>query len=104
VYGVALREYLKSDQKPFILVELQYEGSGKIYPNDLELPYHVRQQAWWKILSGSAGHAYGQDAWFFPANWYESYAVSERLANATRYYFFDSIPWWQLVPDLEHQV
>ncbi len=104
VYEVAQREYVKSDRVPFILGEAQYEGSGNLYPNDLGLPQHVRRQAWWTILSGGTGHAYGQDGWSFPANWREimQYPGAKQMQHVIT--FFASIPWWQLVPDLRHQV
>ena len=104
VYEAAQREYLKSDRTPFILGESQYEGSGNLFPNDLGLPQHVRRQAWWTILSGGTGHAYGQDAWSFPAQWRDimHYPGTQHMRHVIT--FFESMPWWQLVPDLHHQV
>ncbi len=104
VYEVAHREYLKSDKMPFILGESQYEGSGKLYANDIGQPHHIRRQAYWTMLSGGAGHAYGHDGWFFPPNWREilQYPGAGQLGHLVR--FFRQLPWWQLVPDLRHQV
>jgi hypothetical protein len=64
VYETALREYHKSDRMPFILGESQYEGSGKIYPNDMGSPLHVRMG----YALRRNRYAYGHDGWFFPSN------------------------------------
>ena len=104
VYETALREYLKTDKMPFILGESQYEGSGKIYPNDMGSPHHIRRQAWWTMLSGGAGHAYGHDGWFFPTSWRTimQYPGARHLQYVIS--FFQSVSWWQLAPDLGHQI
>jgi hypothetical protein len=103
VYEVAHREHLKSDKMPFILGESQYEGSGKVYANDMGQPHHIRRQAYWTMLSGGAGHAYGHDGWFFPDHWREilQYPGAGQLGHLMR--FFGSLPWWQLLPDLRHE-
>jgi hypothetical protein len=104
VYEVAHSEYLKSDKMPFILGESQYEGSGKVYVNDMGQPRHIRRQAYWTMLSGGAGHAYGHEGWSFPANWREilQYPGAGQLGHLIR--FFEQHPWWNLLPDLRHQV
>ena len=103
VYEVALEEYLKTDRLPFVLGESQYEGNGLTYDNDIGSAHQVRRQAWWTMLSGGAGHAYGHDGWFFPANWREivQYPGAAHLGHLIR--FFGAIAWWRLVPDLRHQ-
>lgn len=102
VYEAALSEYFKSDIFPFVLGESQYEGSGKI-PNDMGEPQIIRRQAYWTMLCGGAGHAYGTDIWNFPANWREimNYPGAMHMGYFRR--FFDSISWWTLVPDVKHQ-
>jgi hypothetical protein len=89
---------------PFILGESQYEGNGSLYANDMGSPLHVRRQAYWTLLCGGAGHAYGQDGWSFPATWRTimQYPGAEQMGHVIR--FFESVPWWQLVPDLRHQI
>lgn len=102
VYEAALREWSKSDIMPFVLGESQYEGSGKI-GNDMGTPQMVRRQAYWTMLSGGAGHAYGSDIWNFPANWKEimRYPGAYHMGHFIR--LFEQIPWWTLVPDVKHQ-
>ncbi|WP_266362535.1 glycoside hydrolase family 140 protein [Tellurirhabdus rosea] len=104
VYEAALREYNKTDRLPFILGEAQYEGDGRLYNNDIGTPQHIRRQAWWTLLSGGTGHAYGHDGWAFPQNWrsiLQYPAGSQHLRQFITY--FESIPWWRLVPDQKHQ-
>lgn len=101
VYEAARREYLKSDLLPFVLGESQYEGSGVI-DNDMGTPQMVRRQAYWAVLYGAAGQAYGSDLWGFPKNWRElmKYPGANQLGHFIR--FFESIPWWTLRPDYRH--
>jgi len=102
VYEAALREYQKSDVMPFVLGESQYEGTGVI-DNDMGTPQMVRRQAYWTMLSGGAGHAYGSDIWNFPARWREimKYPGAFHMGHFIR--FFEQIPWWTLRPDIPHQ-
>ncbi len=105
VYEAALREYNKTDRMPFILGESQYEGDGVRYGNDIGTPQQVRRQAWWTILCGGAGHAYGQDGWDFPRQWRQimAYPGGSQHLRYTRT-FFERIPWHRLTPDQKHQV
>jgi len=99
VYEVSLREYNKSTVIPFILGEAQYEGlSG----NDVGTCDIIRRQFYWTLLSGGCGHAYGSQIWNFPDNWREimNWQGAKQLQHA--YTFFNSITWWQLVPDQKH--
>jgi hypothetical protein len=102
VYEAALREWSKSDVMPFVLGESQYEGSG-IKGNDMGTPQIVRRQAYWTLLCGGAGHAYGSDIWDFPVNWREimRYPGAYNMGHFIK--FFEQIPWWTLVPDVRHQ-
>lgn len=103
VYEAALREYNKSDRMPFILGESQYEGDGVRYGNDIGTPQQVRRQAWWTMLCGGAGHAYGHDGWDFPKQWRDIMNYpggSQQMRHVIT--FFASIPWWRLVPDQRH--
>jgi hypothetical protein len=102
VYEAAIREWSKSDIMPFVLGESQYEGSGKI-DNDMGDPHMIRRQAYWTILSGGAGEAYGSDLWNFPSDWREimKYPGAYQLGYFIK--FFESIPWWTLIPDINHR-
>jgi hypothetical protein len=102
VYEAALREWSKSDLMPFVLGESQYEGTGVI-PNDMGTPQMVRRQAYWTMLCGGAGHAYGSDLWGFPAHWRDimRYPGAYQMGHFIR--FFEAIPWWTLQPDIRHE-
>lgn len=102
VYEAALMEWSKSDTMPFVLGESQYEGTGKI-DNDMGTPHIIRRQAYWTMLCGGAGHAYGSDLWNFPADWRKimDYPGAWQLKHFRE--FFETIPWWTLVPDVKHQ-
>ena len=102
VYEAALREWSKSDIMPFVLGESQYEGSGAI-SNDMGNPQIVRRQAYWTMLCGGAGHAYGSDIWNFQSNWREILRYPGAYQMGYLKEFFDQIPWWTLVPDVRHQ-
>ncbi|OFX30498.1 MAG: hypothetical protein A2W90_10695 [Bacteroidetes bacterium GWF2_42_66] len=102
VYEEALREWSKTDIMPFVLGESQYEGSGK-RGNDMGNPQSVRRQAWWTILCGGAGHAYGSDLYFFPSDWRDIMRYPGAYQMGYLKQFFDQIPWWTLVPDVRHQ-
>jgi hypothetical protein len=67
VYEVAWTEYQKRPVLPFILGESTYEGEHEAWGSALQ----ARKQAWWAVLAGAAGHAYGSPIWRFPANWRE---------------------------------
>lgn len=102
VYEAALREWAKTDIMPFVLGESQYEGSG-IKENDMGTPQMVRRQAYWTMLCGGAGHAYGSDIWYFPDNWRKimRYPGASQMKHLIG--FFEQIPWWTLAPDVRHQ-
>jgi hypothetical protein len=103
VYEAALREWSKSDIMPFVLGESQYEGSGIEKENDMGTARIIRRQAYWTMLCGGAGEAYGSDLWYFPADWQSKLQYTG--ANQLKYFitFFESIPWWTLIPDVRHR-
>lgn len=103
VYEAALREWSKSDVMPFVLGESQYEGDGLSKDNDMGTPQIIRRQAYWTMLSGGAGDAYGADTWDFPSDWRRR--VQYPGANQLKHFisFFESLPWHTLIPDVRHQ-
>lgn len=103
VYEAALSEWSKSDIMPFVLGESQYEGSGLAKDNDNGTPQIVRRQAYWTMLSGGAGHAYGSDIWYFPSNWRDimKYPGAYQMKHVMN--LFEQVPWHTLVPDVRHQ-
>ncbi len=102
VYEAALREWSKSDTMPFVLGEAQYEGDGTI-DNDMGNAHIIRRQAYWTILCGGAGVAYGSDIWNFPERWRQ--ILHYPGANQLQYFirFFERIEWNNMVPDVQHK-
>ncbi len=103
VYEAALREWSKSDVMPFVLGESQYEGTGIEKDNDMGTPQIVRRQAYWTLLCGGAGHAYGSDLWYFPANWRDIMRYEGAYQMGHVYRLFSALPWWTLTPDVQHR-
>lgn len=95
VYEVGWKEFHKEPARPFFLGESTYEGEHDAWGS----PFQARKQAYWAMLSGGTGHAYGSPNWNFPANWREN--IKRPGAQSMRYLreLFESIAWHQLVPD-----
>ena len=66
-------------------------------------PQIIRRQAYWTMLSGGAGEAYGADMWFFPADWKQRLLYPGAVQLRHFISFFESIPWHTLEPDVRHQ-
>ena len=68
----------------------------------------LRRQAWWNILSGGMGNAFGAEGiWNKNSDgeiWQKSvdYASSNDLAFVKQ--LIDKIKWWKLQPDIDHQL
>lgn len=100
VYEVGWKEYRKSPVRPFFLGESTYEGEHADWGSALQ----ARKQAYWALLSGAMGHAYGSPNWNFPADWRGQ--ITRPGAESMRHLrdFFASIAWHRLVPDEQNQV
>lgn len=99
VYEVSEKEY-RRNKMPFILGESTYEGEHGDWGSALQ----ARKQAWWCLLSGGCGHAYGSPLWAFRENWREMLAY--RGANSLKhlYSFFTALDWTQLEPDFDRKL
>jgi hypothetical protein len=64
----------------------------------------ARKQAYWCVLGGGFGHAYGSPNWNMPANWREVLELPG--ANSLQHLraLLESLPWWKLVPDMKNVV
>jgi hypothetical protein len=99
VYAVNYAEHNKVPVKPFVLGEAQYEGETAEGTAG-----RVRKQAWWSMLSGAAGHAYGSPLYSFPDNWRDCLDLPGTAALTHLYDVLSSRAWYGLVPDQEHTV
>ncbi len=100
VYEVSYAEYDKTPPRPFILGESTYEGEHDAWGSAVQ----ARKQAYWTMLSGGAGHAYGSPNWNFPANWREIMELAGAASLKHLRALFASRPWYLLVPDRRNEL
>ena len=100
VYEVSHAEFAKIPVRPFFLGESTYEGEHGAWGSALQ----TRKQAWWCVLGGGFGHAYGSANWNFPANWRDVLELPG--ANSLKHLraLLESRAWWKLVPDVNNVV
>jgi hypothetical protein len=99
VYEVNYSEYRKGGI-PFVLGEAMYEGY--MDEEDDGTAHRARKQAYWSVLSGAAGHAYGSRAYAFGENWREDLQLPGARHMRHLYDLLAPLPWHDLEPDLEH--
>ena len=104
VYEMNHIEYRKYPVKPFVLGESQYEGEDTASCKPFTPTEIVRRQAYWSVLSGSCGHAYGSWCWMVNQNWRN--VANDRGATQMGLVrkFFESLPWYNLVPDIDRKL
>jgi hypothetical protein len=107
VYSAALDAYARTNTIPFFLVESAYENE-----NSATL-LRLRTQAWHAVLSGAAGHVFGNNPiWHFDGpgvfgsstTWEQALnspgaRSMEKLAD-----LFSTVDWWTLQPDAQNQL
>jgi hypothetical protein len=97
-------EYRKYPVKPFVLGESQYEGEDLVSYKPQTAVEVVRRQAYWSVLSGGCGHAYGSWNWPVNKDWRkveEDYGAWDMLHVKQ---FFESLDWTKLEPDIENKL
>jgi len=88
--------------KPVVLGESHYDGGWGPQPHD----FTMRKQAYWALLSGAAGHAYGADGMYGWADpqWGLSLQAAMNYVSTTHMKhvsdLFTARQWHRLVPDL----
>lgn len=100
VYEVSWKEYAKNPVKPFILGESTYEGEHGAWGSALQ----ARKQAYWAMLGGATGHAYGSPLWTCDKNWKNHLNLPGALSLQHFYKLFNSIQWEKLTPDTNKKV
>ncbi len=102
VYEVNHIEYFKRPVRPFLLGESQYEGDGKAQnPDELDFPAVVRRQAYWSVLGGGCGHAYGSWNWKVTPEWRKVKNMPGAIQMGYFRKFFEDRKWFDLVPDID---
>jgi len=100
VYEQGYKQWAKTPVRPYFLGESTYEGEH----GDWGSAVQARKQAYWAVLSGAFGNAYGSPNWNFPRDWRAVMRLpgAESLGHYRR--LFESRPWWRLVPDIDNKV
>lgn len=100
VYEVSHAEFAKIPVRPFFLGESTYEGEHGAWGSALQ----ARKNAYWCMLGGGFGHAYGSPNWNMPANWRQILELPG--ANSLKHLraLLESRPWWKLLPDVQNVV
>ncbi|MFN8254329.1 MAG: DUF4038 domain-containing protein [Bacteroidales bacterium] len=104
VYEMNHIEYRKFPVKPFVLGESQYEGEDSASCRPFSWPEIVRRQAYWSVLSGSCGHAYGSWCWMVNKDWrkVENDPGAKQMLHVKN--LFESFEWYKLTPDLNGEI
>ncbi len=100
VYEVSHTEYRKAPSRPFILGESTYEGEHEAMGSARQ----ARKQAYWAVLSGATGHAYGSPAWAFRQDWATHLELPGAKSLTHLSALFVSLPWHTLIPDVVNEL
>jgi hypothetical protein len=100
VYEVSHAEFAKVPVRPFFLGESTYEGEHSAWGSALQ----ARKNAYWCVLGGGCGHAYGSPNWNFPSNWREVMNLPGAASLKHFRSLLESRPWWTLRPDTLNMV
>ncbi len=97
VYEVSHAEFAKTPVRPFFLGESTYEGEHDAWGSALQ----ARKQAYWAVLGGGFGHAYGSPNWHLRDDWRKVAALPG--AESLRH-LFTVRPFFELEPDVKNTV
>lgn len=95
VYEVSHAEFAKLPVRPFFLGEATYEGEHGAWGS----PLQARKNAYWCLLGGGFGHAYGSPNWNIPAHWRDGLELPGAKTLQHFRALAESRPWWKLMPD-----
>ena len=99
VYAATLADYNRRPIKPTIMIESAYENERNSQPR------WIRREAWWSVLSGAAGHAFGNaPIYFFRSGWQQALDGTGSGDMAHLKKLFDQVAWHKLVPDQKHEL
>lgn len=105
-YDEVLTAYNSVPSKPVFLTEANYEyedNTGQL--QDPAGVFVLREQEYWTMTSGACGQLYGNHyTWTFTTNWQDFLDSPGTIELSHLTSFFSSIPWWQLIPDQDHQI
>lgn len=97
-YVRALDSFNATPPQPSILLEGRYENEQTYQP------WQLRRQAYWAVLSGTSGHAYGHFYWNLSDDREWRNQLHRPAFEQLRFLkpLFDTLPWWDLTPDQSH--
>jgi hypothetical protein len=85
------------------MVEANYEFEHNA--NDETDPEILRKQEYWTMLSGATGQFYGNKyTWQFIDGWDSHLDTPGSVQMGYGAKLFAGLPWFQLIPDLQHKV
>ena len=100
IYPQVYADYNRTPTKPVYLGESHYEDN-----NNVKTAHDVRKQAYWAMLSGCAGHAYGHgDIWRLTQNWVRAMDAPGAYNMTHLKNLLTSRDWYKLVPDQQHKL
>ena len=92
-------DYNRKPPMPYVLIETTYEGEHNASA------VQIRRQAYWALLCGAAGQFMGnRPIWLFDPGWQAALNGTGSRDMARMQALFRSRPWYDLVPDQDHQV
>jgi hypothetical protein len=102
-YGIVHRDllfdYNHAPAMPNVMFESTYENEHNASGVQL------RRQAWWSMLCGACGQVMGNlPVWHFAPGWIGSLDSPMSQWEAVLASFFNTVPWWDLVPDQDHRI
>lgn len=104
-YIQMLHGYNQKPVAPEVMIEAHYDWENVGTPPDFGTPYVLRKEDYWTMLTGGIGQFYGNKyTWSFADGWKEKIDTPgvEQLGIWAK--FFSSLPWYDLVPDQDHQL
>jgi len=103
-YAKELLEYRRTLFKPTFMVEANYEFemNGGTDGGSIQ---NLRKQEYWTALSGTTGQLYASHySWTLTGGWKTNLDTTGVLQFSYMRHFFQQRPWYDLVPDRDHQV
>ena len=99
VHQMLLADYRRQPVRPFFLIESSYEGEHN------SSPVQIRRQAYWAVLCGGCGQFIGNNPiWLYNHGWQEAMELPASRDMVHLKGLFMSRPWFNLVPDEQHEV
>jgi plasmid stabilization system protein ParE len=99
VHKMFLADYNRTPVMPYFLIETTYEGEHNASP------VQIRRQAYWALLCGATGQFFGnRPIWLFDPGWEKALESTGSLDMARLKALFTSRHWYELVPDIKHEV